>query len=78
MEFGKTKGHANPFLVLESAWRVPDWQPMKEALAQVWVRVCYGIFTCWTDRMSRGKPGTRKKLGDCNNTFVLIQTHLDK
>jgi len=35
MEFGKTKGHANPFLVLESAWRVPEWQSMKEALAQV-------------------------------------------
>ncbi|KAL9966032.1 hypothetical protein ACROYT_G024040 [Oculina patagonica] len=35
MEFGKTKGHANPFLVLESAWRVPEWQSMKDALAQV-------------------------------------------
>lgn len=35
MEFGKTKGHTNPFLVLESAWRVPEWQSMKEALAQV-------------------------------------------
>ncbi|XP_015774341.1 PREDICTED: transformation/transcription domain-associated protein-like [Acropora digitifera] len=34
-EFGKTKGHTNPFLVLESAWRVPEWQSMKDALAQV-------------------------------------------
>ncbi|XP_068742186.1 transformation/transcription domain-associated protein-like isoform X1 [Montipora capricornis] len=34
MEFGKTKGHTNPFLVLESAWRVPEWQSMKETLAQ--------------------------------------------
>ncbi|XP_048580263.1 transformation/transcription domain-associated protein isoform X2 [Nematostella vectensis] len=35
MEFGKFKSHPNPFLVLESAWRVPEWQSMKEALAQV-------------------------------------------
>ncbi|CAB3995848.1 Transformation transcription domain-associated, partial [Paramuricea clavata] len=35
MEFGKSKGNNNPFLVLESAWRVPDWPSMKEALAQV-------------------------------------------
>ena len=42
MEFGKSKGHSNPFLVLESAWRVPDWQPMKEALAQV--RMCWSWF----------------------------------
>ncbi|XP_046847243.1 transformation/transcription domain-associated protein-like isoform X2 [Xenia sp. Carnegie-2017] len=35
MEFGKSKGNNNPFLVLESGWRVPDWPSMKEALAQV-------------------------------------------
>ncbi|XP_030846194.1 transformation/transcription domain-associated protein [Strongylocentrotus purpuratus] len=35
MEYGNTKGHTNPQLVLESAWRVPNWGAMKEALAQV-------------------------------------------
>ncbi|XP_071811547.1 transformation/transcription domain-associated protein-like isoform X3 [Apostichopus japonicus] len=35
MEYGNTKGNANPHLVLESAWRVPNWNAMKEALAQV-------------------------------------------
>ena len=32
------------FVVLESAWRVPDWPSMKEALAQVWCGVvCCGV-----------------------------------
>ncbi|XP_072179557.1 transformation/transcription domain-associated protein-like [Diadema setosum] len=35
MEYGNTKGQTNPRLVLESAWRVPNWAAMKEALAQV-------------------------------------------
>ena len=35
IEFGKTKAQSNPFIVLESAWRIPDWQVMKEALTQV-------------------------------------------
>ena len=29
------------FVVLESAWRVPDWPSMKEALAQVWCGVLW-------------------------------------
>jgi len=35
MEFGKSKAASNPFVILESAWRIPDWQAMKEALTQV-------------------------------------------
>lgn len=35
IEFGKTKAQSNPFIILESAWRIPDWQVMKESLTQV-------------------------------------------
>ena len=34
-EYGQSKGHINPYLVLESAWRVSNWTAMKEALVQV-------------------------------------------
>lgn len=34
-EYGQSKGHANPYLVLECAWRVSNWSAMKEALVQV-------------------------------------------
>ncbi|GAB6032800.1 hypothetical protein CHUAL_012003 [Chamberlinius hualienensis] len=33
LEYGSSKG--NPFLVLDSAWRVPNWGLMKDALVQV-------------------------------------------
>ncbi|XP_065666832.1 transformation/transcription domain-associated protein isoform X3 [Hydra vulgaris] len=35
IEFGKSKAQSNDLIVLESAWRIPDWQAMKEALTQV-------------------------------------------
>lgn len=35
LDYGNSKGSANPFIVLESAWRVPQWNLMKEALYQV-------------------------------------------
>uniref|UniRef100_A0A146L0J1 Transformation/transcription domain-associated protein n=6 Tax=Lygus hesperus TaxID=30085 RepID=A0A146L0J1_LYGHE len=35
LEYSRTKGNINPFLNLESAWRVPDWSVMKEAITQV-------------------------------------------
>ncbi|CAB4061236.1 TRRAP [Lepeophtheirus salmonis] len=35
LEYGNLKGINNPLLVLESAWRVPNWQLMKESLNQV-------------------------------------------
>ena len=35
LEYASVKGNANPHLVLESAWRVPNWTLMKDALAQV-------------------------------------------
>ena len=35
MEYGQTKGCLNPMLVLESSWRLPNWQVMKDALFQV-------------------------------------------
>ncbi|XP_026170654.1 transformation/transcription domain-associated protein isoform X1 [Mastacembelus armatus] len=34
-EYGQSKGHSNPYLVLECAWRVSNWAAMKEALVQV-------------------------------------------
>ncbi|KAF5906286.1 transformation/transcription domain-associated protein isoform X1, partial [Clarias magur] len=34
-EYGQSKGHTNPYLVLECAWRVSNWAAMKEALVQV-------------------------------------------
>ena len=33
-EFGKSKDAPNPALVLESAWRIPDWNLMKEVLGR--------------------------------------------
>ncbi|KAJ3607999.1 hypothetical protein NHX12_025050, partial [Muraenolepis orangiensis] len=33
-EYGQSKGHSNPYLVLECAWRVSNWAAMKEALVQ--------------------------------------------
>lgn len=34
-EYGSSEASGNPLLVLESAWRVPNWARMKEALAHV-------------------------------------------
>ncbi|XP_047232953.1 transformation/transcription domain-associated protein isoform X2 [Girardinichthys multiradiatus] len=34
-EYGQSKGHSNPYLVLECAWRVSNWSAMKDALVQV-------------------------------------------
>nr|XP_057918222.1 transformation/transcription domain-associated protein isoform X1 [Doryrhamphus excisus] len=34
-EYGQSKGHSNPYLVMECAWRVSNWAAMKEALVQV-------------------------------------------
>lgn len=35
LEYGSSKACTNPMLVLESAWRVPNWQMMKDALVLV-------------------------------------------
>ena len=35
LEYANSKGNTNPHLVLESAWRVPNWALMKDALSQV-------------------------------------------
>lgn len=35
LDYTQTKNLSNPVLILESAWRVPDWNLMKEALSQV-------------------------------------------
>ncbi|KAJ9592433.1 hypothetical protein L9F63_015849, partial [Diploptera punctata] len=35
LEYGREKNTYNPFLIMESAWRVPDWNLMKDSLAQV-------------------------------------------
>nr|XP_046232222.1 transformation/transcription domain-associated protein [Scatophagus argus] len=34
-EYSQSKGHSNPYLMLECAWRVSNWAAMKEALVQV-------------------------------------------
>lgn len=34
-EYGSSEASGNALLVLESAWRVPNWARMKEALAHV-------------------------------------------
>ena len=35
LEYANSKSNTNPHLVLESAWRVPNWGLTKDALAQV-------------------------------------------
>lgn len=35
LNYGKNRMEKNPFLVLESAWRIPQWDLMKDAIAQV-------------------------------------------
>jgi transformation/transcription domain-associated protein len=35
LDYARDKSVQNPFLILEIAWRVPDWNLMKEALTQV-------------------------------------------
>ncbi|XP_058799221.1 transformation/transcription domain-associated protein [Phymastichus coffea] len=35
LEYGNKKSEKNPFLILESSWRIPNWTQMKEALAQI-------------------------------------------
>lgn len=54
-EYGQSKGHSNPYLVLECAWRVSNWTAMKEALVQVrgaqfqyrsiYIYVCISFYT---------------------------------
>ncbi|XP_011602842.1 transformation/transcription domain-associated protein isoform X1 [Takifugu rubripes] len=34
-EYAQSKGHSNPYLMLECAWRVSNWASMKESLVQV-------------------------------------------
>lgn len=35
LEYGNTRGSINPFLVMDSAWRIPNWSWMKDALGSV-------------------------------------------
>ena len=35
MDYAGTKGNINPHLTLSSAWRVPEWNVMKDAVTQV-------------------------------------------
>ncbi|ERE76894.1 transformation/transcription domain-associated protein [Cricetulus griseus] len=51
-EFGQSKGHINPYLVLECAWRVSNWTAMKEALVQVEVSCPKEM--AWKVNMYRG------------------------
>ena len=38
-EFATSKGNHNPHLIIECAWRLPNWTLMKEALSQVVLQV---------------------------------------
>ncbi|XP_034049033.1 transformation/transcription domain-associated protein isoform X2 [Thalassophryne amazonica] len=51
-EYGQSKGHSNPYLVLECAWRVSNWAAMKEAVVQV-ERSCPKEMA-WKANMHRG------------------------
>lgn len=44
-EYGQSKGHSNPYLVLECAWRVSNWGAMKEALVQVRTKTSHWSFS---------------------------------
>lgn len=35
LELGLTRSARDPFLILESSWRNPNWPTMKDALAEV-------------------------------------------
>lgn len=47
-EYAQSKGHSNPYLMLECAWRVSNWASMKEALVQVRSSylLCKNVLAC--------------------------------
>ncbi|XP_045594313.1 transformation/transcription domain-associated protein isoform X4 [Procambarus clarkii] len=51
-EYGSSEASGNPLLVLESAWRVPNWARMKEALAHV--EQSYPKELAWKINLYRG------------------------
>uniref|UniRef100_A0A3Q2UJ62 Transformation/transcription domain-associated protein n=1 Tax=Fundulus heteroclitus TaxID=8078 RepID=A0A3Q2UJ62_FUNHE len=52
-EYGQSKGHSNPYLGLECAWRVSNWSAMKEALVQQ-VELSCPKEMAWKVNMHRG------------------------
>ncbi|XP_064648217.1 transformation/transcription domain-associated protein-like isoform X2 [Lineus longissimus] len=54
LEYANAKGIANPHLVLESAWRVPNWSLMKDSLAQVHVELSCPKEMAWKVNLYRG------------------------
>ncbi|XP_065219244.1 transformation/transcription domain-associated protein isoform X2 [Planococcus citri] len=52
LDYTQTKNLSNPVLILESAWRVPDWNLMKEALHQV--DVAYPGILTWKEDLYKG------------------------
>ncbi|XP_014255602.1 transformation/transcription domain-associated protein [Cimex lectularius] len=52
LEYARTKGSVNTFLILESAWRVPDWSLMKDAIAYVETGCPREL--CWKVHLYRG------------------------
>ncbi|CAK8696388.1 unnamed protein product [Clavelina lepadiformis] len=51
-EYGSCKSVCNPHLVVECAWRLPDWNNMKDALVQV--ELSYPQELAWKVNMYRG------------------------
>ena len=52
LEYGDNQGSSNAMLVLESAWRSPNWQKMKDALTQV--ELAYPKEMGWRINLYRG------------------------
>ncbi|XKL66766.1 hypothetical protein PGB90_010186 [Kerria lacca] len=52
LDYTQTKNLSNPVLILESAWRVPDWSLMKEALSQV--DIAYPGILTWKEDLYKG------------------------
>lgn len=52
LDYGSKRSEKNPFLILESSWRIPNWTLMKEALAQV--EQCCPKEMTWKVNLYRG------------------------
>lgn len=65
LEYGTVNGCSNPILVLDSAWRVPNWPMMKEALTLVEDNCPYDI--AWRVALYKGYNFI------CNNEDIQLQ-----
>lgn len=80
-DYGSSEASGNPLLVLESAWRVPNWARMKEALAHV--EQSYPKELAWKVRwwwrlvvLKMKQPQTTVLLCKCRVCILLQNLHL--